>query len=236
MHIGIIHATVNAVAPVMNEFKETRPDIIISNYIDEGLLSYADERGQVSPAGLRKFLRIVDQAIRDNVDGILIACSVYCQYKDLLAGFAEVPLTAIDEAMVAAAVRKGSRIGAIATTGAAIPVVERQLLTEAEKDEKTIRVEKIFLKDASACLRSGDVSGHDEMIGQAAAELLKNDCDVIVLAQVSMTYAKDRILASHPEILPGQILTSLKSGVEYAVKRTEERAYEKTNKDWVCCG
>ena len=236
MHIGIIHATVNAVAPVMKQFKETRPDIIISNYIDEGLLSYADERGQVSPAGLRKFLRIADQAIRDNVDGILIACSVYCQYKDLLSDFVEVPLTAIDEAMVAAAVTEGRRIGAIATTRAAIPVVERELLSEAAKEGKTIQVEKIFLKDASACLRRGEVSRHDEMIGQAAVELLKDNCDVVVLAQVSMTYAKDRILTLHPGICSDRILTSLESGVDNAVKRTEEGSYEKQNKDRMCCG
>ncbi|MBQ6196696.1 MAG: hypothetical protein IJK47_04610 [Lachnospiraceae bacterium] len=236
MHIGIIHATVNAVAPVMRQFKKTRPDIIISNYVDEGLLAYADEKGQVSPAGFRKFLRIIDQAIRDNVDGILIACSVYCQYKDLFSGFTEVPLTAIDEYMIAAAVTKGSRIGAIATTNAAIPVVERQLLTEAAKKGKKIQIRKEFLKDASACLRNGEAVKHDEMIGRAAMGLINDHYDVVVLAQVSMTNAKEKILASHPEIRSDQILVSLESGVDYAVKRTEEGLYEKTNSNRVSRG
>ena len=236
MHLGVIHATVNAVAPVMKQLKEIRPEIVISNYVDEGLLTYADKAGQVSPAGLRKFLRIINQATIDNVDGILVACSVYCQYKDIFSGFAEVPVTAIDEPMVKMAVTKGNRIGAIATTSAAIPVVERQLLKEAKITGKDVSVQRVLLKDASICLQNGDRDKHDEMIGQAIINLLNDHCDVVVLAQVSMTSAKDKLLTLHPEICGEKILTSLKSGVDNAVKQAEEGVYEKANSNRLCGG
>ena len=153
----------------------------------------------------------------------------------MLSDFIEVPLAAIDEPMVTTAVMMGERIGAIATTKAAIPVVERQLLNKARKQGKTITLQKEFLKDASAFLRNGDDTKHDEMIGQAIVNLLNNHCDVVVLAQVSMARAKEKLLVLHPEIFSDQILTSLKSGVESAVKMTEEALYGKDNSDRLCC-
>ena len=47
MRIGLIHATINAVAPVMECAQKIYPDMTILNFVNENLLDHANKVGGV---------------------------------------------------------------------------------------------------------------------------------------------------------------------------------------------
>lgn len=220
MKIGVIHATSVAVNPLMKYFEKLYPDIEILNFVDEALLKYADQNGNVSPKGLRRFENMVSMAVEAEVDGILIACSVYCQFESVFKKFVEIPLSAIDGPMIHGALEKGGKIGILATTPAALPVTEKQIrMSGGEEMEVTGAV----VSGAMEKLKKGDVSAHDKLIIEKIEELLK-ECGCVVLCQLSMARVKESL---KPDIAD-KVFTSPETGIENLVKLiTEKKAGRK---------
>ena len=55
MRIGVIHATLNAVEPLVRALKEADSNIEVCNYVNEELLFHANQAGGVDDWGLRNF-------------------------------------------------------------------------------------------------------------------------------------------------------------------------------------
>lgn len=238
MKIGVIHATNAAVRPLEEYGKRLYPDIEFVNYVDETLLDYVNERGEVSEQGLRAFMKLLLTAAEDNPAGILIACSVYCQYRELFSQFVEVPFVAIDEPMIEEALGKGHRIGIVATTKAALPVTRRQILEKAAiEKEKTyeVYIEESFAEGAMDALRAGNVVLHDRKVAEAAKHLLEKKCDVVVLCQISMARAVEAIDTE----MAKRVLTSPETGlgrlVEMIFARSEEKKEDRRSELLIGC-
>ena len=58
MRIGVIHATLNAVEPLVRALKEADSNIEVCNYVNEELLFHANQAGGVDDWGLRNFYRL----------------------------------------------------------------------------------------------------------------------------------------------------------------------------------
>jgi Asp/Glu/hydantoin racemase len=98
----------------------------------------------------------------------------------------------IDEAMIAAAVARGSRIGVVATSVTTLEPTRRLLQAQADSAGKQIRVELVLVDNALQALLNGDGAAHDKLVKQAVLDLSER-VNVAVLAQASMARVLDVI-------------------------------------------
>lgn len=190
MRIGIIHATQNAVEPLNQAFHELNAEVELLNFVNEELLAHANRVGGIDSYGLRMFLKTVFQAVDANVDGILIACTIYCPYCELVSQLADVPVLAVDQPMIAKAVAEGKKIGILATTPSSAPSAEKKLEKEALAQEKTIIVKSAVVPEAMQALKRNHVQEHNRLLKEAGYRLKQEGCDILLLAQITMACAK----------------------------------------------
>lgn len=185
--IGLIHATLVAVDPMVKAFGARTPKAGLLHFLDEGLLPLANRDGLTAHA-IGELERLVQRAVDSGVDGILLTCSAYSPAVPAIQQRCPVPILSADEAMLRTALTMGSRIGVIATVEAAGPTTADLLCEQAKIIGQTIHVEVRLAPGAFAALKAGEGARHDELVRQQIAELLPH-CDVIVLAQISMARA-----------------------------------------------
>jgi len=208
MKIGIIHTAISAIQPMMEAVFAVDPTIQISNYLNEELFNEVNANGYVEKATLRNFSQLLFSAAASDINGIIIACSVFCPYVPLLQNFIEIPMIAVDDPMLEKAVQHGHTVGLIATNATAIAAPKTKALRIAKELGKVINIQSKIVADAAVALRKGDKNLHDQLISQATEDLMDRNCDTIVLCQISMARAKD----------------SIKNGKERILTSTEEGA------------
>ena len=84
--IGIVSATLNAVVPLMASLipvacGESR---ILRNYVDEGLQELVQREGCVIPTSIARLTRLINSAIEDGSDAILLTCTVFSPYVETI--------------------------------------------------------------------------------------------------------------------------------------------------------
>lgn len=217
MRIGFIHATSNAIAPIMETAKNFCPEVTVVNFVDEYLLEHANQVGGIDPAGLRQFTKLLFSAAQANLDGIVVACTVYSPMATYFQPFLEVPIVGIDRAMIEQAVDSGEKIGIIGTTAPSVPAVQKQMLEYATSIGKVPVMETHTVVEAMSRLRAGDPQAHDQLIRKAALELVQEGCTTIVLSQITMAQARQQIQ------IPGiTILTSPETGLARILERIKK--------------
>lgn len=189
--IGVIHATCSAVEPLNKAAKEYRDDITVLNLVNENLLFRANQVGGADKFGLRSFSRAFFEAADAGVDGIIVACSVYTPFVELMRAFTDVPVIGIDNPMLLSAVQNGTRIGIIATTAASGPSAQRQMEKLAHQLGKKVEFDTEISTEAMCRLKSGDVDAHNRLLLAAGQKLVSRGCDCIVLAQITMACAAE---------------------------------------------
>jgi Asp/Glu/hydantoin racemase len=187
--IGLVHATLAAVHPMVAAFQRLAPEVTLLHFLDEGLLPQA-ERAGLTPAVVGEVERLVARAVASRVDGVLLTCSTFSPVAPALQARCAVPLASVDEAMLRLALGQGSRIGVVATVGPAGPTTAALLQAYAAESGRTIEASVQVVPEAFAALKAGDGARHDALVRERIA-LLAPTCDVIVLAQISMARALD---------------------------------------------
>lgn len=215
--IGLIHATLNAVQPVNQTFREIAPHVKLLNFLDEGMISEINEVGEVTPRVFRRFISLVTKAEESGVDGILLTCSSFTPYVPLINELFSVPVVSADFSMLQRAVELGKRIGVLTTIDTAASVTSGQLKQIAGAQNKVIEVHTRVITEAFLALQNGDVDRHNELIAQTVNEI-STSCDVVVLAQISMSGATK--LLSH---CPVPVLTSPEISVRTILDECSKR-------------
>jgi Asp/Glu/hydantoin racemase len=213
IRIGLIHATMNSVQPIHDAFRELAPDVILLNFMDEGLIFELNETGVITPAMIRRLIALIERAEESGVDGILLTCSSFSPYVPQIKELFSTPVVSADTSMLEHAVRTAERIGVIATVGTAGPITTQQLKEIAAHEGKNIEVHTHVITDAFFALQNGDAAAHDELIHQKIQEL-SVDCDLILLAQMSMA----RALRTRKDRLTKPVLTSPESSIRTILK------------------
>lgn len=192
--IALIHAVSTAIPPILHAFQEGWPEATLSNLLDDDLVPAYTREGGLTPHITERICSLALYAARTGADGILFTCSVFPQAEDLAKQLVPIPLLKPDEAMIAAALEAGSRIGVVATNPPAGPAAEAQLRAAAAAQGKTIRVVQSLADGAFAIGNAGDRATHDRMVIEAA-ERIADQTDVLCLAQVSMALARTAVQA-----------------------------------------
>jgi len=206
--VGIIHATVNAVEPLNQVFARLEPEVDVINFLNENLLYQANKKNKIDEAGMRAFAKVLFEAVESGVDGIIVACSIFCPYVPFFKNFVEVPMIAVDFPMIETAVNKGEKIGVIATTAPSGPSTQKQIESLAAKKEKKIETQVEIVTEAMVELKKGNTENHDKIVAAAGKRLEAQGCDVIVLSQITMASAVKEM-----DKLEAKVLTSPEEAV-----------------------
>jgi Asp/Glu/hydantoin racemase len=183
-----------AIPPMQHAFKEDWPEARLSNLLDDDLMPAYTREGGLTPHITERICALALYAARSGADGILFTCSVFPQAEDLAKQLVTVPLLKPDEAMIAATLDAGSRIGAVATNPPAALAAAAQLVAGAKDRGVEVRVVESVAEGAFAVGNAGDAATHDRMVVEAA-QRIADQADVLCLAQVSMALARGAVQA-----------------------------------------
>ena len=207
--IGLFHATLNAVEPIVAEWRAVDPTVELLHYVDEGLLPAIQRQGLNGPVMTRLSSWLL-QACEDEVDALLMTCSAATPLARPLREILPRTLVAIDEVMIAEALSMGRRLGVVATVPQAAATTRDLLERVASEHQRRIQIVTEVVPEAFARLRAGDREAHDHAV-RGATLALAAGVDAIVFAQVSMSRA-----LGPGFVCPVPVLTSAAG----AVKRT----------------
>ncbi|MED3727680.1 aspartate/glutamate racemase family protein [Priestia filamentosa] len=215
--IGLIHATMNSVQPILEAFQVHEPQVRLINFMDESLIFELNETGFVTKDMKRRLLNLVEKAVKSGVDGVLLTCSSFTPVVEEISHLFDVPVLTADLSMLENAIEIGHQIGVIATVEAAGPTTTKLLEKRALEKGKEISIKTEVIPDAFQALQNRDSVKHDELIHKKVEEL-RGNCDVILFAQFSMARALKRI-----DDVTTPILTSPQTSVKAIVHEISKR-------------
>jgi len=207
--IAIVQTSAVSSAELKALCDEIMPDVTVYQIIDDSLIKEVNANGGPTYGVKRRMYNYYQQAESLGVDVILNQCSSVGEVADAIKPFVSVPVVKVDEAMAEKAVSLGKKIAVVATVPTTVGPSVRLVEQKAKEAGKEIEIETHLVKDAMMILiEKGDVETHNKMVlgeVEAAAE----SCDVVVLAQGSMTVLLP--LLGH---IKKPVLTSPRLGVE----------------------
>lgn len=215
--LAIVETSAVSFAELRALCTEIIPDVTVYQIVDESLIQEVNANGGPTLGVKKRMYQYYQQAESLGVDAILNQCSSVGEVADAIRPFVGVPIVKIDEAMARKAVSLGRRIGVIATVPTTVGPSTRLIEQMAREAGKEIEIELHLVKDAMMILiEKGDVETHNRMV-LGEVEKAAESCDVVVLAQGSMTVLLP--LLGH---IQKPVLTSPRLAIEY-VKEVLER-------------
>ncbi len=207
--VALIHATELAVEPINQAFAELYPEAELSNILDDSLLAdLVANDGQVSPPLLERLASLVRYGQYAGADAVLLTCSSFGPAAADFQENVDVPFFRADDALIDASLARGDHIGVVATVASAEATAREALLAAARIQGRTITISTELCSDAFNALKNGDSERADQLVAEAASTLAET-CDVVALAQYSMTGA----VAKLPGSVAGKVLSSPHQGV-----------------------
>lgn len=200
--IGLVHATMNSVQPILHAFHTHHPSVDLINVMDEGLIWELNETNTITQSMIRRLIDIGGKAEDAGADAILLTCSSFSPYVPDISHLFDVPTLSSDESMLNEAVGIGGKIGVIATVEKAGPTTTNLLYETAEEKGKKIDVNTVIIPEAFQALQKADQEKHDGLI-HAEIDKLSEESDVVVLAQYSMARSLDSYERGSTPILTG---------------------------------
>jgi aspartate/glutamate racemase len=183
----------------------------IISFSNPGILQEARDNGGATPHCARELMDLYEKSAKAGADIILNICSSVGDIAALAKPLYEMmglPFVRIDEDMAREAVRKGKRIGVIATLSTTLEPTKRLILKCAE--EEGVKVE---LVDALAEGAFGlDQDQFKNKLIETGAKV-KDRVDLLLFAQGSMAYAEKAV----SEALGLPVFSSIRYGAK-AVK------------------
>jgi Asp/Glu/hydantoin racemase len=194
MKIGIVYTSttpelIDMVNAELN--KQLGSHVEIMNYEDASILGEVREKGYVTAGAAARLVTMFMQATSDGAQAVLNCCSSVGEAADAavsIGKYTGVPIVRIDEEMCRDAVRKGKRIGVLATLPTTLAPTKNTLKRVARELGRQIELTDGLIEGAFGL--------NQEEFKQRlcnAAEEIAEQVDVILLCQGSMAYAEDTL-------------------------------------------
>ena len=216
--IVMIHTSPVSLNDLKELVKEKMPDVELVNIIDDSLLEEVKGNGGLTPAIISRMMAYVQTAASLKPDLIFNQCSSVGEAFDIAKKCTDIPTLKIDEAMAEKAVSLGKKIAVIATVASTMKPSCNLVRTKAKEAGKEVEVKEYLVNGAlDILMKEKNVEKHNQLVLNEINKACE-ECDVVVLAQGSMTailpYLKE---TSKP------VLTS----PEMAIDRAKEMLYGK---------
>lgn len=216
--IVMIHTSPVSLNDLKELVKEKMPEVELVNIIDDSLLEEVKGNGGLTPAIISRMMTYVQTAASLKPDLIFNQCSSVGEAFDIAKKCTDIPTLKIDEAMAEKAVSLGKKIAVIATVASTMKPSCNLVRTKAKEAGKEVEVKEYLVNGAlDILMKEKNVEKHNQLVLNEINKACE-ECDVVVLAQGSMTailpYLKE---TSKP------VLTS----PEMAIARAKEMLYGK---------
>lgn len=192
--IGLVYTstTPELIELVEKEVKDQiGSDVEMLSYQDPTILAEARENGYVTTQAAARLFSMFMKAAQDGAEAILNICSSVGEAADSMqdaAKYIGVPIVRIDEEMCYDAIRKGQRIGVLATLPTTMEPTKNTLLRVGrELGRHPILVENLIDGAFGA-----DQEQFKKMI-LAKAKEIQAEVDVLVFCQGSMAYCEQYV-------------------------------------------
>lgn len=183
----------DAMDAAVRAFATDWPEARISNLMDDGLFAWVRETGGVVPEMYDVFRTLTRHIVSRGADGILFTCSAFREVIDACIAEFDVPILKPNDAMIEQALDAGSRIAVMATVGPTIPSISAEIREMAAARSRKIELVPYVVEGAFDALAGGNAEKHDALVAARAREI--KDCDVIVLAQFTLSRAVPAVAA-----------------------------------------
>jgi Asp/Glu/hydantoin racemase len=191
MRIALIHALKHSIPAIEEAFGRLWPDAVLANLLDDSLSTDLARAGALTPAMRDRFLALARYARSTGADGVLFTCSAFGPCIEACArDLAPVPVLKPNEAMIEEAIAlagPSARIGLLATFAPTLASMPPEFAVAAPR----ATLVPCLASAALAALDRGDLTAHDAEAARAAAQL--RDCDVVALAQFSLSRAAKQV-------------------------------------------
>lgn len=183
--VALIHALSYSVAPINAELARAWPECERMNLLDDSLSADLARSGRGLDAAMhQRFEALAAYAEGTGAQAILFTCSAFGPCIEAVAARRpHMPVLKPNEAMVAEAVATGKRVGLIASFAPTLVSMPAEFPPGTELLTR-------LADGAMAALDRGDAAEHDARVVDAARWLQQRGCELIALAQFSMTRAE----------------------------------------------
>ncbi len=185
--IAVLSATRVSLAPIEQTAKEHFPEVELIHFMDETMSLMSKREGRISPTNLCKMVSLIQAANDFGVQGILLSCTIFSPYAELLAKFSEVPLIAADVATFEAATKLYDKIGVVVTFEPTMDSV-RAVLESCRSKIGPVVADMRLAAGAFEAAARGDDDVHNRIVVDCATSMA-DSCDAIVLSQMSQLRA-----------------------------------------------
>lgn len=190
--IVLVHVVRHSIAPIMAAFARLWPEAEVLNLFDEALVADNDESGTMTPALYRRVARLFRYAaVEAGADGVIFTGSAFAPAIESGRGEHDIPILLPHEAMIERALDLGRRIGCLCVSARSIPVMEGYVRREAERRGLAVSFAGRHVAGAFDVSTHARHPAHDRMVAEAADGLA--DCDVLLIAQMSMATAAPQV-------------------------------------------
>ena len=194
-------------------FAELVPDAKVHNLVDDSLLYDVMQNGGITPKVIARMCAYVQAAADNGADLIFNQCSSVGEAADIAAQLVAVPVLKVDSPMAERAVELGARIGVVATVQSTMKPSCQLIRAKAAEAGKSVEIVEHLVDGAlTVLLKENNRAKHNAMVLDSVKRA-EAECDVIVLAQGSMT-----VLLPELADIRKPVLTSPRLGVERARK------------------
>jgi Asp/Glu/hydantoin racemase len=183
--LGFIHTALILVEVIKKELSDFSLEVNAFHIVDESLLFNLMKTGGVNPQIIRRLCQHVVSAEEAGADMIAVTCSSISPAVDVARKLVSRPVLKIDEPMAEAAVKRGEKIGIVATVATTLDPTSNLLRNKAVELGKSISLSTLLCQEAFHAILQGDTERHDRIVIEKAVELAKG-VDLLVLAQGSM--------------------------------------------------
>ncbi len=214
--IACIHTVYSVISDFTGQLRQALgDDVKIHTLFDDFLATDPAETGKFSAVNHSRLRLDMQSQALTGADILVVSCSTLSPSVRLLRPEFNVPVVAIDDAMVKEAVMRGSRIGLLATANSTVKPSYSALMAAAQSAGKDVDIQVLCDEEAIRALKAGNREKHDRMVLEMAGQL--KDRDVIVLAQASMAHMEAAVAARTGVITlssPGRCIAQIKGILE----------------------
>jgi len=209
--VYIIHTSLVSHAELNALFAELVPDAKVHNIVDDSLLHDVMQNGGITPKVVSRMCAYVQAAAANGADLIFNQCSSVGEAADIAAKLVSVPVLKVDAAMAEKAVELGRKIAVVATVRSTMRPSCNLVRSKAAEAGKQIDVVEYLVDGAlDVLMKEKNREKHNAMVLESVRKA-EEECDVVVLAQGSMT-----VLLPELQDVKKPVLTSPRLGVERA--------------------
>jgi len=194
-------------------FAELVPEAKVHNLVDDSLLHDVMQNGGINENVISRMCAYFKAAADNGADLIFNQCSSVGEAADIAARLVSVPVLKVDAPMAERAVELGTRIAVVATVQSTMQPSCNLIRAKAVAAGKAVDIVEYLVPGAlDVLMKEKNREKHNALV-LASVRKAESECDVIVLAQGSMT-----VLLPELADIKKPVLTSPRMGVERARK------------------